>query len=98
VEYYDLQSRKKGKSMFKPLRLKVVYIMFKNSVRTSKRTPRFIVTKTNPLMMFKGVKGVYIEKRKKAVNTNSELLVIISGGAYILPLLFKGLRGKCIEL
>jgi hypothetical protein len=69
VEYYDLQSRKKGKNMFKPLRLKVVYIMFKNSVRTSKRTPRFVFTKTNPLMVFKGVKGVYIEERKKPVNT-----------------------------
>jgi hypothetical protein len=33
--------------VFKPLKTKLVYILFKNSVRTSKRTPNFTITKIN---------------------------------------------------
>jgi hypothetical protein len=36
-----------------PLKTKLVYILFKNPVRTSKRTPHFTITKINWLMLFK---------------------------------------------
>jgi hypothetical protein len=36
-------------------------IIFKNSVRTSKRTPHFTITKINWLMLFKEIIAVYIE-------------------------------------
>jgi hypothetical protein len=36
-----------------PLKPKLVYMLFKNSVRTSKRTPHFTITKINWLMLFK---------------------------------------------
>jgi hypothetical protein len=42
-----------------PLRPKIDYIIFKNSVRTSKRTPYFTITKINWLMLFKKIIAVY---------------------------------------
>jgi uncharacterized HAD superfamily protein len=36
-----------------PLKTKLVYMLFKNSVRTSKRTPHFTITKINWLTLFK---------------------------------------------
>jgi hypothetical protein len=36
-----------------PLKPKLVYIVFKNSVRTSKRTPQFTITNMNTLILFK---------------------------------------------
>jgi hypothetical protein len=36
-----------GFILVSPLRLKLVQIIFKNSVRTSKRTPHFTITKIN---------------------------------------------------
>jgi hypothetical protein len=48
---------------------KLVYILFKNSVRTSKRTPHFTITKTNWLTLFKEVIAVYNDKHKKPINT-----------------------------
>jgi hypothetical protein len=38
--------------------VKLVQIIFKNSVRTSKRTPHFTITKINGLMLFKEVIAV----------------------------------------
>jgi hypothetical protein len=35
------------------LKTKLVYILFKNPVRTSKRTPHFTITKINWLTLFK---------------------------------------------
>jgi hypothetical protein len=35
-----------------PLKTKLVYILFKNPVRTSKRTPPFTITKINWLMLY----------------------------------------------
>jgi hypothetical protein len=37
------------------LKPKLVFVTFKNSVRTSKRTPHFTITKINCLMLFKKV-------------------------------------------
>jgi hypothetical protein len=36
-----------------PLKTKLVYILFKNPVRTLKRTPNFTITKIKWLMLFK---------------------------------------------
>jgi hypothetical protein len=41
------------------LKPKLVYMLFKNPVRTSKRTPHFTVTKINWLMLFKEMIAVY---------------------------------------
>jgi hypothetical protein len=47
-----------------PLKTKLVYILFKNSIRTSKRTPNFTITKTNWLMLFKEIIGLQREPCK----------------------------------
>jgi hypothetical protein len=44
-------------------------LLFKNPVRTSKRTPRFTTTKINLLMLFKEIISVYSENHAKPINT-----------------------------
>jgi hypothetical protein len=44
-------------------------LVFKNSVRTSKRTPHFTITKINWLMLFKEITAVYDENHTKPINT-----------------------------
>jgi hypothetical protein len=44
-------------------------MLFKNSVRTSKRTPHFTITKINWLTLFKEVIAVYSENHAKPINT-----------------------------
>jgi hypothetical protein len=44
-----------------PLKPKLVLMLFKNSVRTSKRTPHFTITKINWLTLFKEIIAVYSE-------------------------------------
>jgi hypothetical protein len=60
-------------------------MLFKNSVRTSKRTPYFTITKINWLTLFKEIIAVYSQNHTKPINTlrvkNAELL-IIAGGVY----------------
>jgi hypothetical protein len=56
-----------------PLKTKVVYILFKNSVRTSKRTPNFTVTKINWLMLFKEIIAVCSENHAKPINTKCSI-------------------------
>jgi hypothetical protein len=55
-------------------------MLFKNSVRTSKRTPHFTITKINWLMMFKEIIAVHIENHTKPLNTNVALLTVKSDG------------------
>jgi hypothetical protein len=43
-----------------PLKPALVFILFKNPVRTSKRTPHFTITKINWLTLFKEVIAVYM--------------------------------------
>jgi hypothetical protein len=43
--------------------------IFKNSVRTAKKTPHFTVTKINRLTLFKEIIAVYCENRIKRVYT-----------------------------
>jgi hypothetical protein len=40
-------------------------MLFKNSVRTSKRTPHFTITKINWLTLFKEIIAVYTENKAK---------------------------------
>jgi hypothetical protein len=44
-------------------------MLFKNSVRTSKRTPHFTITKIKWLMLFKEIIAVYSENLAKPINT-----------------------------
>jgi hypothetical protein len=50
---------------FNPLKPTLIYMLFKNSVRTSKRTPHFIITNINWLKLFKEIIGVYAENHSK---------------------------------
>jgi hypothetical protein len=56
-----------------PLKMKLVYIFFKNSVCTSKRTPNFTITKINRLMLFKEIIAVYSENHTKPINTKRSI-------------------------
>jgi hypothetical protein len=49
--WMKLSSQKQ--TLINPLKPKLVYILFKNPVRTSKRTPHFTITKINWLTLFK---------------------------------------------
>jgi hypothetical protein len=57
---------------------KLVQTVFKNPVRTAKKTPPFTVTKINRLTLFKEIIAVYSENRTEHTNTlcgqNAELL------------------------
>jgi hypothetical protein len=44
-------------------------MLFKNPVRTSKRTPHFTITNINWLMPFKEIIAVYSEYHTKPINT-----------------------------
>jgi hypothetical protein len=43
-------------------------MLFKNPVRTSKRTPHFTITKINWLTLFKEIIAVYSENHAKPTN------------------------------
>jgi hypothetical protein len=49
-------------------------MLFRNPVRTSKRTPYFTITKFSWLMLFKGIIAVYTEKY--------ELMIVKVAGTY----------------
>jgi hypothetical protein len=48
-------------------------MLFKNPVRTSKRTPHFTITKINWLTLFKKIIAVYSENHAKPINTKSSI-------------------------
>jgi hypothetical protein len=50
--------------MFNPLKPQLVFVIFKNPVRTSKRTPHFTITKINWLTLFKQIIAVYVNPLK----------------------------------
>jgi hypothetical protein len=66
-------------------------MLFKNPVRTSKRTPHFTITKINWLTLFKEIIAVYFQNQTEPINKNTfceqnaELLIIVAGssGMYI---------------
>jgi hypothetical protein len=52
-----------------PLKPKLVEIVFKNSVRTAKKTLHFTITKINWLTLFKELIVVYCENYTNHINT-----------------------------
>jgi hypothetical protein len=63
-----------------PLKPKPVSIIFRNSVRISKRTPHFTITKINWLIMFKEMIVIYSKNFSEPINTG--LLIVKAGGTY----------------
>jgi hypothetical protein len=61
-------------------------MIFKNLIRTAKKTQHFTITKINWLMLFGEIIAVYTENHKKPVNIfcekNVDLLIIKAGGRY----------------
>jgi hypothetical protein len=55
-------------------------MIFKNVVRTAKKTPHFTITKINRLTLFKEIIAVYSENHTKHMNTKFKLLIIKAGG------------------
>jgi hypothetical protein len=55
------------------LKPKLVQVIFKNSVRTSKRTPHFTITTINLLTLFKEIIPVYAEDHMKLTNKNCSI-------------------------
>jgi hypothetical protein len=66
-------------------------MLFKNSVRTSKRTPLFTITKINWLTLFKEIIAVHNEDYTKHINTqNVALLIVKADGTYSYQSALKG--------
>jgi hypothetical protein len=65
-------------------------MLFKNSVRTSKRTPHFTITKINWLMLFKEIIAVYSENHTKPKIQNTALLTVKADGSYSYLSALKG--------
>jgi hypothetical protein len=68
-------------------------MLFKNSVRTSKRTPHFTITKINWLTLFKEIIAACSENHATPISTlcwqNAELLIVKAGGTYSYHLALK---------
>jgi hypothetical protein len=65
-------------------------MLFKNSVRTSKRTPHFTIIKINWLTLFKEIIAVYSENHAGPINTKCTVLIIETGGTYSYRWALKG--------
>jgi hypothetical protein len=65
-------------------------MLFKNPVRTSKRTPHFTITKINWLTLFKEIITVYTESQQKPSTQNADLLIAKGAGTYRYHLALKG--------
>jgi hypothetical protein len=65
-------------------------MLFKNSVRTSKRTPHFTITNIKWLTLFKEITAVYSENHAKPINTKCNILTIKADGSYNYRLALKG--------
>jgi hypothetical protein len=57
-------------------------MLFKNSVRTSKRTQHFTITKINWLTLFKEIITGYTENHTKPINKNASPLAAEGAGTY----------------
>jgi hypothetical protein len=73
-------------------------MLFKNSVRTSKRTPHFTITKINWLMLFKEIIAVYTENHTKHINSKCSVTVREGKRYMYLPLGLKVLTGLLTDL
>jgi hypothetical protein len=66
-------------------------MIFKNSVRTSKRTPHFTITKISWLILFKEIISVYSESNTKPTNTKYSVTDCCDSWDIYLPLDFTGI-------
>jgi hypothetical protein len=66
-------------------------MLFKNPVRTSKRTPHFTITKINWLTLFKEIIAVYSEIHRKPINAKHNVTNSKNMWYTYLPFVFKGL-------
>jgi len=66
-------------------------MLFKNPVRTSKRTPHFTITKINWLMLCKKIIAVYSENHTKAIHTKCSITNCQSRRFIYLSLGLQGL-------
>jgi hypothetical protein len=57
-----------GTDLTKPLKPKLVFVIFKKSLRTSKTTPHFAIAKINWLKLFKEIIAVYSQNHTKPLN------------------------------
>jgi hypothetical protein len=88
---YSLEPRSgRPATRFNPLKPTIVQIIYKDSVRASKRAPHFTITKINLLTLFKEIIAVYIETHKRPINTDCTLLICEAGGTYSGHSAFKG--------
>jgi hypothetical protein len=65
-------------------------MLFKNSVRTSKRTPQFTIRKINWLTLFKEIIAVYAENHNKHKVQNANLLRFKAAGTHYCHSALKG--------
>jgi hypothetical protein len=65
-------------------------MLFKNPIRTSKRTPHFTITKINWLTLFKEIIAVYSKKLASPYTKNVGLLIMKADGIYIYRLALRG--------
>jgi hypothetical protein len=64
-------------------------MLFKNSVRTSKRTPNFTITSINFLTLFKEIIAVYIENHAKPINTKCNITDFNSERMNLFSVIFE---------
>jgi hypothetical protein len=57
-------------------------MVFKNSVRTSKRTPHFTITTINWLTLFNEIIAVYSVNHAKAINTKHGVTIVKRAATY----------------
>jgi hypothetical protein len=55
-------------------------MLFKNSVRTSKRTPHFTITKINWLTLFKEINAFYTDNHANSYIQNAHLMIVKAAG------------------
>jgi hypothetical protein len=65
-------------------------MLFKNSVRTSKRTPHFTITNVSLLTLFKELMYVYSQNPTTRKYKTRSLLNVKAAGAYNYHLALKG--------
>jgi hypothetical protein len=80
---YNWEKARKTSVRAGSLRPKLVQIIFKDSVRTAKKTPHFTVTKINRLTLFKEIIAVYCQNDATHINTKRNLLISKAGGTNI---------------
>jgi hypothetical protein len=68
-------------------------MLFKNPVRTSKRTPHFTITSIDFLTLFKEIIAVYSENHAKSINTKFSITVK-ADGSYSYRSALKGNTGQ----